>query len=366
MFTISLLRHRSVLSAILLWTTICESSVAGPGSFFGKKEEFHSPRQVVPVWSDTVLHQAGQPATRGFGGRVMFYGTEKHKAIRVDGTLVVYAWDDSQDTTERPPDRKYVFPADKLQSHHSLSRIGHSYSFWVPWDAAGGEKQEVTLITRFVSKEGIEVTSTPARVRLHGRSVSPIPGEIARVRRSTVSPGRDTSLESTDSEESDIRLLSYEAESADETEEKSRGPRTKKPRQQKHPGLHSSEIGLTRGFQQRNMTSSPTESSEMIPGSNPQIHRKTPPFEVTDDDGVNSDYESGAVRASKNQISDPHGKSQAEAKDSRPVHSSRYQHRVQNRQPKRPSAARALKQLPPSIQRGESPDRSSTESTETE
>jgi hypothetical protein len=133
-----------------------------------REPEFQTPRQMVPVWSDTVLHQSGEIATRGVGGRIMFYGPDKHKAVRTQGTLVIYAWDDSEGMQERSPDRKFVFPAEDLQRHYSQSRLGHSYSFWLPWDAAGGQLTHLTLIARFVSTDGAELTSAPAHVVLPG------------------------------------------------------------------------------------------------------------------------------------------------------------------------------------------------------
>jgi hypothetical protein len=146
----------------------CMLGTGAAGLFSRDKPEYLTPRQMVPVWSDTVLHQSGEPATRGVGGRIMFYGLDKHKAVRSEGTLVVYAWDDSQGMQERSPDRKFVFPAEDLQQHYSQSRLGHSYSFWLPWDAAGGQLTHLTLITRFVSKDGAELTSAPAHVVLPG------------------------------------------------------------------------------------------------------------------------------------------------------------------------------------------------------
>jgi hypothetical protein len=156
---------------LLVCVTLLPGCVLGTGAaglFSRDKPEYQTPRQMVPVWSDTVLHQSGEPATRGVGGRIMFYGLDKHKAVRSQGTLVVYAWDDSQGMQERSPDRKFVFPAEDLQQHYSQSRLGHSYSFWLPWDAAGGQLTHLTLITRFVSTDGAELTSAPAHVVLPG------------------------------------------------------------------------------------------------------------------------------------------------------------------------------------------------------
>ena len=143
------------------------------------------PEKVVAIWTDTVLYQPNQAAQRGFGGRLMFYKGGDSKSIKVDGTLVVYAFDeegrDKQDFQSRAdlrqpgpeasrkgkkgarpgsaglnskPDRKYVITPEQFEKHYSKSNLGHSYSVWVPWDAAGGSQREISLIVRFIPKEG--------------------------------------------------------------------------------------------------------------------------------------------------------------------------------------------------------------------
>lgn len=223
-------------------------------SFSKKEPEYLTPRQIVPVWSDTVLHQPGEPATRGFGGRIMFYGEDKHKAIRVDGTLVVYAWDDSKGSMERTPDRKYVFPSDKLQSHYSQSRLGHSYSFWVPWDAAGGSLQHLTLISRFVSNDGTELTAAPAHVVLQGPGeLSPFQNEIAESK-SKADKKAITRNRLRSPSVGGIQQVGYEIEDSGSNERHSSIPA-------RHPGLQTSEIDLTSGFYHRNMQGRQTEDS---------------------------------------------------------------------------------------------------------
>jgi hypothetical protein len=226
---------------------------------FGKKEpEFETPRQLVPVWSDTVLHQAGMAATRGFGGRLMFYGQDKHKPIRVEGSLIVYAWDDSKGSMERAPDRKYVFPSEALQNHYSASTLGHSYSFWVPWDAAGGPLQHVTLISRFLSSDGTELTGAPAHVVLQGPGGStPFPSELLNPEaNSKTSADKDRlAAHLRNKEDGGVQRISYETEevNARRTDQRS----YTKPA---HPGLQTSEIGLTRGFYERNMQGSANDA----------------------------------------------------------------------------------------------------------
>lgn len=131
------------------------------------EKEPEVPTRVIPVWTDTVLHRGGK-TVRGFGGRVIFYGSEQDRPIKVDGAVVVYAWDDTAGRGKEAPDRKYMFKAGSMEKHHSPSKIGHSYSFWLPWDAVGSETKHITLVTRFVSTAGGEVTSSAAHVVLPG------------------------------------------------------------------------------------------------------------------------------------------------------------------------------------------------------
>ena len=238
--------------------------------FAKKKPEYQVPRQMVPVWSDTVLHQPSATATRGFGGRLMFYGHDKHKPILVDGSLVVYAWDDSKGSMERTPDRKYVFPSETLQTHYSESRLGHSYSFWVPWDVAGGSLQHLTLISRFLSSEGTELTATPAHVVLQGPSdSSPFPNEISKAGNlSDVSKNQTRLTARRKRIDSGIQQVGFETDAELEGQLRSpedlmnRSSRNSESRemitypQPTHPGLHTSEIGLTPGFYERNMQGS--------------------------------------------------------------------------------------------------------------
>lgn len=122
----------------------------------GRNGELEPPGKVMAVWTDTVMNQAGQKPVRGFGGRLMFYGpAEGSKPIKVKGTLVVYAFvETDRDPTNPVPDRKFVFTSDQLEKHYSKSDLGHSYSVWLPWDEVGGPQAEVSLLIRFTPDAG--------------------------------------------------------------------------------------------------------------------------------------------------------------------------------------------------------------------
>lgn len=127
------------------------------------------PIRMVGTWTDTVMSTAGQKSQRGFGGRIHFYGKKEDKPIVVDGQLVVYAFDETnRAVTDNKPTRRYVFPADQLPLRMSISEIGASYSFFLPWDEAGGPQTEVSLICRFEPKGGAVIASEQTKHVLPG------------------------------------------------------------------------------------------------------------------------------------------------------------------------------------------------------
>jgi hypothetical protein len=128
-----------------------------------------TPVRMVGAWTDTVLAQPGKNPQRGFGGRLMFYGAKEERPIIVDGQLVIYAFDETgRGPTDNKPTRRYVFPPEQMPLHMSKSDMGASYSFWLPWDEAGGPKMEVSLVCRFEPKGGAVVTSEQTRHLLPG------------------------------------------------------------------------------------------------------------------------------------------------------------------------------------------------------
>jgi hypothetical protein len=157
----------------------CLATAAGCSDFgfdkkkipwFGEKDdEPGTPTRVVAIWKDAVLHRPNETSMRGFGGRLMFYDGRSEDPIKVDGDVVVYAFDeDGRRRSDAKPDRKYVFTREQLGEHYSKSDIGHSYSLWVPWDEAGGPQKKISLIARFKPVGGSTVISEQASSMLPG------------------------------------------------------------------------------------------------------------------------------------------------------------------------------------------------------
>jgi hypothetical protein len=137
-----------------------------------------NPQRLVAIWTDTVLHAAGKPATRGFGGRLYFYN-DNSKAVPVEGTLIVYAYDDARGGShDREPDRKFVFRPEEFVTHADSTELGQSYSVWIPWDAVGGARSQITLLPMFTTNKGNIIAGQQAKLTLLGADPLPAPGSL--------------------------------------------------------------------------------------------------------------------------------------------------------------------------------------------
>ncbi|WP_157605020.1 hypothetical protein [Schlesneria paludicola] len=126
------------------------------------------PTHLTALWTHTVLNQPGKKGIRGFGGRLMFHGKEaNNKPVLVDGTLTVYAFDETE-RSSTVPERKFVFTPEQFAKHHSVSKLGHSYSVWLPWDEVGGEPRRINLVARFEPAGGAMILSENALQYLPG------------------------------------------------------------------------------------------------------------------------------------------------------------------------------------------------------
>ena len=173
-----LFRHTIRYGCVMAVLTVCLSSGCAQ---FNIKETFsnpfksedndpHLPARVLAVWVDTIRYTQGEAPTRGFGGRIMFYKHGEEKPVKVEGDLVVYAFDeDDRKPADPRPTRKYVFRADQMEAHYSKSKVGHSYNFFIPWDNVGGTQKDISLIVRFQPKLGPVIASEQTRHLLPGK-----------------------------------------------------------------------------------------------------------------------------------------------------------------------------------------------------
>lgn len=139
------------------------------------KKEYQTPTKMAVLWSPDLLTVAGQPPTRGFGGRIYFYN-EKSQTIPVDGELVVHGFDETKKKMtsgqEALADKRFRFTAEQFTEHFSESDLGASYSVWIPWDSNEHTLKELTLIPTFITSKGQAIQGAPAKVILPGRNAA--------------------------------------------------------------------------------------------------------------------------------------------------------------------------------------------------
>jgi len=151
--------------------------VEWPLSRFAK--DYQKPQRIAVIWSPDVMTVPGQPAMRGFGGRLYFYN-EKSVAVPVKGELMIYGYEEPAPNvgltpTQSPekktvPDKKFKFSPDQFAERFSKSDLGASYSIWIPWDEAGGNVKRVSLIPIFRMENEQVVYGDPAELTLPGRT----------------------------------------------------------------------------------------------------------------------------------------------------------------------------------------------------
>lgn len=159
-----------LMAGVLAMAAGCSSMNLATVPFIGEPGgKPQSPGSVVAIWSDSMRHEPGQPAQRGFAGQLMFYGKDQDKPVKVEGSLQVYAFDEEgRDPVNVKPDRKYVFTEEQLAGRFAQGKLGPCYTVWIPWDSTGGPQKEVSLIARFVDKEGRVVVSEQSKHVLFG------------------------------------------------------------------------------------------------------------------------------------------------------------------------------------------------------
>lgn len=168
-------------TATLALTSGCQSLTSSGASTkksdsswwpWSSKQVYQEPSSMSVIWADDVLMAPGQPATRGFGGRVYFYN-ERSQAIPVDGELTVYGYDDTESgerSKHEQPDKRFRFSPEQFTTHFTQGELGASYSVWLPWDEAGGPRRRITLIPVFKTTSGRLVRGEPSTVTLTGKA----------------------------------------------------------------------------------------------------------------------------------------------------------------------------------------------------
>ncbi|GEM_PF-1630983 len=179
------------------------------------KVDYQEPTRMVAVWKDGTFDSANGKMIRGLAGRVYFYNA-KDEIVPVNGSLTVYGFPESHEivTGDVQPEKKFAFRQEEFQTHHSMSEIGDSYSFWLPWGEVGSYRKAVTILPIFRSGDGRIVKGEQVNAGLPGPK-DPIFETSVRELKSKFEDGKYA------------KQVIYESENFDEQVEGHNGLRTK-------------------------------------------------------------------------------------------------------------------------------------------
>ncbi|MDR2642421.1 MAG: hypothetical protein LBC74_06465 [Planctomycetaceae bacterium] len=128
---------------------------------------------VSALWTPAI--QTGEQPQRGFGGRVYFYDNKEKKPIKVDGTIAVYAFDETnRKPNDNEPSRVYTFAKEDVKKSYTKSKLGHSYNLWIPWDADGpdGDAKKISFFVRYIPDKGDSIISQQVTSYLVGKNIT--------------------------------------------------------------------------------------------------------------------------------------------------------------------------------------------------
>ena len=170
-------RLPSAVCCLLTCLLLCTGCATLPKPDFSALKPAGPVTKVVATWGPGVSDgNNGEQPMRGFAGRVFFYDQDMTRPIKVDGTVVVYIFDEEgRAEDDSKPDEGIVFDDKTLNSRgvYVKSKIGHAYNLWVPFDAAGpdGAAKKVSLIVRYIPKpgKGSSQVSMQSTVHLPGK-----------------------------------------------------------------------------------------------------------------------------------------------------------------------------------------------------
>jgi len=119
------------------------------------KNAAKTPVEIVDVWNSYAQTTTEGKTMRGMAGRVHFYDDpRKGRAVKVEGDLTVYVFDDNEtDPARTKPLKVFQFKAETLAQHYSHQKpLGHGYNFFLPIDEIGGEEKPLCIMVRFDDK----------------------------------------------------------------------------------------------------------------------------------------------------------------------------------------------------------------------
>ncbi len=125
--------------------------------------------EVFCLWDDGEGRGLDGLPARGFAGQIMFFTAGQKEAVKIDGDVRIYVFDDQGDAEEQArPIHQFDFTADAWNTYLRPSDFGGTYQLFIPYTRKGGHQAQCTLRVRYTPPGGQPLYSKPTTVTLKG------------------------------------------------------------------------------------------------------------------------------------------------------------------------------------------------------
>lgn len=167
--------YKKPLFLLIVLASFCGTGCAGIDSFWESKPAYpmaskeRPASQIIAMWQPARGTHHGRPA-RGFAGNIMFFTARSAMPALVNGTVRVYLFEDQGSPEDQAkPIRQYDFPAEVWNTYAQMSKIGPTYTVFIPYPKAGRHEAKCTLALRLIPEDGgPPLFSEEAQVTLDG------------------------------------------------------------------------------------------------------------------------------------------------------------------------------------------------------
>jgi hypothetical protein len=164
--------RRTISLALLVGISLasgCQSLDLAFGPRIHKATASDPVMEVFCLWDDGEGRGLDGLPARGFGGQIMFFTARQKEAVKVEGDVRIYLFDDQGDAEEQArPIHEFNFTADAWNTYLRPSDFGGTYQLFIPYTRKGNHQAQCTLRVRYTPTGGQPLYSKPTTVMLKG------------------------------------------------------------------------------------------------------------------------------------------------------------------------------------------------------
>uniref|UniRef100_A0A7C2NXD1 Lipoprotein n=1 Tax=Schlesneria paludicola TaxID=360056 RepID=A0A7C2NXD1_9PLAN len=126
--------------------------------------------QITCLWEPSEGRDPDGLPCRGFAGQILFLGNKGGTPVKVDGSVMVYVFDDQGTPEEQTrPIHQFSFDAAAWSQHLRVGTLGPAYHVFIPYTRKGTYEASCSLRVKLTPTEGSPIYSDPSTIPLRGK-----------------------------------------------------------------------------------------------------------------------------------------------------------------------------------------------------